>query len=738
VATLAGAAVLYAVALAAATFPYVGRMATDLPTGGDPPQHVWIMRWYRTCLVEGRSPFLCRELQYPVGAPLSGFSPLHVQSAVFLPLSFVLRNDILCYNLIWSLGMVTIGLGTFALAWRVGCGRAAAAYAGLAAMLSGPVMLHAHGHLEMTYLGAFPVFLLAWLRFLERPTRGRLAAAACAYVLLSACAAYFMVMAPAPAVAFAAWLATRGGLKGVIPWLRERLPWLGGFVALAVPCLAVLFVANLWGVAHGQSVKRTYGEFLITGAPLLGYVLPTRFHTVGQWLPFNLYSGPGYQGAAGYLVVENGSYLGVVTVALLAYALIRRVTPRGGAGWWLTLGLLVALSAGAATTLGGHTIPLPSGWLWAVFPPFRLTRCPARFNLLAAVLAAVVAASALQRLLGGISHRLARRSVWGLLCVLTVADLSMVPYWSVPPGEAPACYAAVSALNPRAAILELPTQHSSTDLAPLDRTLWQSEHRLATSAGYSGMRNDPYDVMIYDGTPFPFCRADFPHDSGPERFGVVEGVRFLDYARLFLTYHKYDYVVSHRIDSYNAGAPASWALVDRLLAGAKVFEDTKSAVYATASLPPSTGPALLCTDGWDALIHYPHSPLFAARRRARLVLHNPDSDRPLILALAAAGVSRPRGVRLLAGDRVLATWFVPGNVVGAYVTPPFLLPAGTHELILESDGDRPLPPAFSALDGTKGRLSLFVHTVRLEQAPSALAGRVAARESGNRGREHEE
>ena len=48
------------------------------------------------------------------------------------------------------------------LAWHVVRDRACAAMAGLLAILSGPVMLHAHAHLELIYVGSFPVFLLAW------------------------------------------------------------------------------------------------------------------------------------------------------------------------------------------------------------------------------------------------------------------------------------------------------------------------------------------------------------------------------------------------------------------------------------------------------------------------------------------------------------------------------------------------------------------------------------------------
>ena len=34
---------------------------------GDPLQHLWIIRWSRACLLEGRSPFFCPDIQFPVG-----------------------------------------------------------------------------------------------------------------------------------------------------------------------------------------------------------------------------------------------------------------------------------------------------------------------------------------------------------------------------------------------------------------------------------------------------------------------------------------------------------------------------------------------------------------------------------------------------------------------------------------------------------------------------------------------
>ena len=43
--------------------------------------------------------------------------------------------------------------------------------AGLLAMLSAPVLLHAQAHLELVFLGSVPAFLSAWLDFVDRPCR---------------------------------------------------------------------------------------------------------------------------------------------------------------------------------------------------------------------------------------------------------------------------------------------------------------------------------------------------------------------------------------------------------------------------------------------------------------------------------------------------------------------------------------------------------------------------------------
>jgi hypothetical protein len=42
-------------------------------------------------------------------------------------------------------------------------------------MLGTPMMIHSFVHQVLIQLGGFPLFLIAWIRFVDRPAQGRLA-----------------------------------------------------------------------------------------------------------------------------------------------------------------------------------------------------------------------------------------------------------------------------------------------------------------------------------------------------------------------------------------------------------------------------------------------------------------------------------------------------------------------------------------------------------------------------------
>jgi len=65
---------LHATALVIATYPTVLTLGSTLPGGGDVLQHIWVMRWFRACLIKGESFYRCPQLQHPTGAPLGNYS----------------------------------------------------------------------------------------------------------------------------------------------------------------------------------------------------------------------------------------------------------------------------------------------------------------------------------------------------------------------------------------------------------------------------------------------------------------------------------------------------------------------------------------------------------------------------------------------------------------------------------------------------------------------------------------
>jgi hypothetical protein len=713
----AGLTIFYTVIVLAATWPYCLSFASKLPANGDPLQHLWIMRWYKTCWQHAQSPFLCPAVQYPVGAPFGCFSPLHIQSLLYFVISELVKNDALCYNLIWLFGLVSTGVCTFAAAWCVTRDRLSAAFSGLLAMLSAPVMLHAHAHLELHFLGALSLFLIAWPRFLDRPSWGRLAASSALYLLMTASAAYFAVLVVGPAAWAVAWQSTRGGFSGVRPWLRTRIPWLLAFIALSLPGILLLLSSQIWSNLHGFSMTRSLAEFEQFGTSLWTYAVPTDMHPLGRHLPFDVYAAAGYTGERGYWVIEKCSYLGIISLLLLLYTAACRVAFRRAGLWWSTLAVLVILSLGASMTLGSYRLSLPAYWLWRYGMIFRLLRSPARFNLLAAVVAAVVAAAGLRHLLARLRSPVIRALVWSTLAALAIADLRLTPYsLTYSMRSLPASYSWLKRQDPGASLLELPLGVSA------ERTYWQALHGCATSEGYTGVINLKLIEMIGLNSPFPTSRPNFLMNQESESFGPVSGVAFRDYAWLFLTTHRYKYVILHRDEQTALGDPSSVARLRAELERAKVFEDEVDTIYERARFPLPSHPVVVCTEGWRTSAGLPGPLRFGVRKTAHIALYNPTPDVALTLAIQARSVRATRVARIVSGGIELARWHITPGAPRTYESLQLRLPAGLQDLTLETDGES-TPAKFEAFDQAKTPLSLQILSIKLnpEARPSDLA-----------------
>jgi hypothetical protein len=677
--------VFYLVCVAIATWPRIFYFRTSVPDRWDTLQHLWILRWYKTCLLEGRSFFLCPEIQYPIGGPLGNFSSLHLQALLYIPLSLLIANDALCYNVVWLTGLLMTGLGTFLLGWYVLRDRACAAFCGMLAMLCGPLLMHAHGHLELIYVGGFPLFLIAWMRFVDQPSRGRLALALLGYVVLAMCAAYYMVFAIFPAVLYVVYQACRGGAARVLPWLKSRTGWLAGFAGLAFAAMLVLFSSQLWAYQHGFSIERLREDFLKYGAPLWAYAIPTKFHWLGTRLPLNSHM------LLGPVAGECSAYLGVVTVVLLAYAVVHRVTFRNSRYFWLALIVLVALSCGAYWHVGGLRIKLPSAVLWKVFPLYRMTRVPARLSMFAAVLAAVLAAAGLKHLLARLPHRGLRAAVFAGLAALAVLDLSMVPFWMDTLPETPGCYAFVKQRDPKGTLLEIPNHGTGGSDLNAACTYWQALHRMTTSAGYSGQPNNIDDARTGHNSPFHALKMgepDYLKDPARMAFDMVSDVDFKDFVWLYMTVNRFDYIILHQWACARMEPPVHIDRLKEQLRECTIYDDGATVVYARSLLRPPARPVEICLEDWQVRSMWQGREHCRVPRSAQVVVYNPAPSRDLTLVIDAAAPYLEQTVRVRAGGRELARWQVVPGAYRTCVSPSFRLPAGLQELTIESGADR--------------------------------------------------
>jgi hypothetical protein len=706
-------AIFYAVCAAIATYPAVRTMSSTLPSRVDPLVHLWTLRWYKTCLAEGRLPFHCPEIQYPVGAPLGFLPPMHYQALLYLPLSCVISNDVLCYNLIWFSNFVLTGIGTFVLAWYLIRDRCCAVLAGLLAMLSGPMTFWSHGELEQMTLGWFPIFLVAWMRWVDQPSWRRWSAAVGTYLLLAMSAPYFVILGAFPAGLYVVSRAVQGGRAQLGAWLRCRFAWLVAFCAAAVPVLALLFSSQIWALLHGYSLTRPSAEFNLYATSLWAYLLPTHNHMLGSIVPATI-APPGVP-----------TYLGAVTIALLAYALCQRAELRRRSFVWLCLAMLVVLSLGAYAQVGRVSVPLPAHWLRRFLPIFKPIRVPARFSLFVAVVAAVVAAGGLRSLLERISSPRRRAFVLGAVGLLAFADLMTVPYANLGPiPPQPACYEIVRKRDPDAILLEVPQLNTAHHLAAAC-TYWQSFHRGRTATGYTAFFNTKHEELLASSSPFSALRlADPSYLRNPEdeTFDLVTGTRFHDQVWIYTRVHGFDYIVLHHAPGSYPDLPVRLDRIKALLEDAKFHEDDASVIYDVTRLPPPTRPVVLCTEGWHQRVPDNDRVRCAVAKVARLAVYNPNAHRELTIEIEARALRRPKLARLMIGDIELARWQIQPEATQTLMSPPFKLPAGLHELTIECDTDeRPHRSGAGHDEPDPGRFSFWATGLKVSPATTMFA-----------------
>jgi hypothetical protein len=682
-------AVVYASALAVATYPMVLHLGTMLPSMADPIQHLWVMRWYLACLTNGQSPLLCTGIQYPTGVEIGLFSPLILQSALFGLIKPFAHNDILTYNLIALIGFVGTGLSTFALAYHFVADRASASLAGLLAMLSGPMMIHGFGHLDIVFLAGIPLFYLAWIRFVDDPTGRTLLHAVLALTLCASCNAYFVHLAFVPAVAYLAWAIATVPNRERRAWLLRRTGWMLAIAAVSIPPVVLLSFGPAHAVFSGATsdlaLRSRLHESELYDAPLWSYLTPTPFHALGQLLPFSVYAAAGHSAT----IVERSSYLGIVTIALIYRAAVQGTCLPRKRFWWFLLGLLVALGMGATITIGSHALTAtPARLLWHL-PNFRFLRYPARFNLLVVPVAALIAAASFRDVSARFSHARYRWAAVAALALVALADQSMVPFaLRYQPAPLPRSYMDLVRRDPSATFVEAPTGNSAlADPLTALASYWQSIHHARTTAGYSGCPNQVFDDRVVYGSPFSLWNMNRPgYPSAIESYDLVRNVRFADYAWLYLHANDLRFAMLHR--TAGGARTIGSASIDRIsefLPGSKVGEDGPIVVLDRDRMATPRDPVAYCLAGWERRPFWSAPSGARVRDRADLALYLPDRAEPgLRLDLSARCRRGPVRLRLRTqSGQVVGESLIDGLELTTVTFPLDHLPAGLQTLSLE-------------------------------------------------------
>ncbi len=683
------ASVLYTVVIAATTLPLVTQFNRVLPLSGpDGLQHLWVMNWYQDCLENERLPWNCERIQYPTTTPFGRFTPLHIQSLAYILLSQVFSNDTLIYNLIWLIAQVTTGLGVYSLSWYLSRSQLSALFAGLVTVVSTPIRNHSYGHLELITLGAVPFFLVCWIRYIRIPSWSRLASALGTYALVSMSAAYFALFSIFPATLYVV-LFVRNLIKERL-WgeLRKLVGSVSLFSFFSFLILLLLFSSQVWALVHGLELSRSRFEYDTYRAPLWSYFVPMPDQLLGGFYPFDFYEASGH----GTHAVELCSYLGLVTIVLLHTARKNRSRALSEQYCWLSLVAMVVLSLGPFIDIGEFRISLPAEWLWDVFPPIRMTRVPARFNLFAVVFASVLAGVGMKHTLA--SRRGVRRSIlFTIISLVAVADLTRRPFYTETLRPIPAGYAQLLEDDPDASFLEIPHFDSGANRIMATSAYWQSIHGGFTSGGYAGHLNQPYNQEIYAASPFRIDLMQQPSylsDPNNASFELVRSTTFDGYMWLYLSAHDFDYVAIHRWPGATDGIPVHLEPLLNRYRDSIIVENEELVVLDRRQLPSPDQAVMLPTKGWSHRWKLNGQTYCKVSPAAEIVVYNPDPEQILAIAFEVASIGSNHQVRLMFEDYVLGEWTIGRRESDLLVfSDHFQLPSGVSTLRLVSEAIEP-------------------------------------------------
>jgi hypothetical protein len=513
------------------TWPLAIRLETSVADAGDPLLNAWILDW--TCHALSHDPLnlFNAPIYHPGLFPLAYSEHLAGIALVVLPFHLAGLSPLTVYNIAMLLGFAFSAYAAFVLA-RLVTGSSIGALAGALFFAFGSFAVMHISHLQVVWSGWLPMLLAALLYWWREPSWKRAALLGAAFTMNGLTNIYWLLY---------------GGFALVVTmvllhWSAPRR-WKQLIVALAVASAILLpFLIPYQMVSKEYGAGRTSFEARLGSASLLDWAMPSPNNWIYGGLP------PHEMQRA-----ERQLFPGIAVLALIAIAFFTRPrgerfmrVERNNRGLDVTIGVLVVIAIASALAgrvelgpirFSGYDVPAvlatvllairlhrtypdalaksrfsreewsaflwiaigfvaSLGWnaflhpfLFRVVTPFRATRTPARWAVIAGVGLAVWAAIGIAALLAKKTTR--ARSIAALLVVFVTLEAIPDVRWDQFRAEPAPVYRWLARERP-GVVLELPLVNDGSHFRSV---FFNSAHRQPIVNGTSGWETPLHESL---------------------------------------------------------------------------------------------------------------------------------------------------------------------------------------------------------------------------------------------------
>lgn len=393
-------------------------------TGADPVVYVWFLHWWPFALTHALNPLVSDYLWHPGGIYVGWHDAIPSAALLAWPIT-LLTNPVMAFNL-WSLLAPAFSAWTaFLLTRYLARDWAAALVGGYLFGFSSYELGHLMGHLSLSAVFLVPLTVLLCIRYARGEVKRR------RFVV---CLGLLLLLQLGMSIEILASLCVLGAITWVIFMIyapaghSPNLRRLAIDVILAASVMTVVASPFLFYQIEGLSyIPPEINSPTEYSADLFNYLVPTmvtRFGHTGFAPLASRFSGN---------AAEQGAYLGLPLVLLLAFYFRDQITNRYTAALLATLILLGALSLGPWLHAGGNKTGVPLPWLLALQLPLIRFALPTRFTMYVALIAAIAASLYLATYAVG-RRRLQRFAFASLVCLSLVPNVRAY-HWTPWPSE---------------------------------------------------------------------------------------------------------------------------------------------------------------------------------------------------------------------------------------------------------------------------------------------------------------